>query len=69
MNWTTRGILILLVSAASVAAEAAPAAITVDCNQGQSLNSTLAKLNKQTPASVTVNMTFFTVRKSIVRSA
>lgn len=58
MNWTNRGILILLVLAASVAvAETTPSAITVDCNSGQSLNSTLAKLNKQIPATVSVSGT------------
>jgi hypothetical protein len=58
MNWINRGILILLVSVASVAvAETSPPSITVDCNKGQSLNGTLAKLNKQTPNTVTVNGT------------
>jgi hypothetical protein len=53
-----RGILILLVLVASVAgAETSPPSTTVDCNQGQSLNATLAKLNKQTPNTVTVSGT------------
>src|SRR5579863_158062 len=53
-----RGILILLVLVASVAgAETSPPSTTVDCNQGQSLNGTLAKLNKQTPNTVTVSGT------------
>jgi hypothetical protein len=54
----SRGILILLVLAASIAvAETSPSSTTVDCNQGQSLNGTLAKLNKQTPNTVTVSGT------------
>jgi len=58
MNWTNRGILILLVSVASVAAaETSPPSTTVDCNNGQSLNATLSKLNKQTPNTVTVSGT------------
>jgi hypothetical protein len=58
MKWTNRGILILLVLVASLAvAEAAPQSTTVDCNNGQSLNGTLAKLNKLTPNTVTVSGT------------
>jgi pectate lyase len=38
-------------------AAAASNAITVDCSQGQSLNQTLAKLNKNTPITVSVNGT------------
>jgi hypothetical protein len=58
MKWTTRGILILLLLAASIAvAESPTQSITVDCNKGQSLNSTLSKLNKQTPNTVSVNGT------------
>jgi len=58
MNWTNRGVLILLVSVASVAAaETSPQSITVDCNKGQSLNGTLSKLNRQTPATVSVSGT------------
>jgi hypothetical protein len=58
MKWTNRGILILLVLAASIAvAESPTQSITVDCNKGQSLNSTLSKLNKQTPNTVSVNGT------------
>jgi hypothetical protein len=56
MNRIKRRILILMVLVASVAvAETSPPSITVDCNKGQSLNGTLAKLNKQTPNTVTVN--------------
>jgi hypothetical protein len=58
MKWTTRGILILLLLAASIAvAESPTQSITVDCNKGQSLNSTLSKLNRQTPNTVSVNGT------------
>ncbi len=58
MKWINWGILILLVLAASVAvAETAPQSTTVDCNKGQSLSGTLAKLNKQTPNTVTVSGT------------
>lgn len=58
MKWTNRGILVLLVLMASTAVAEMPAqSITVDCNSGQSLNATLAKLNKQTPATVSVNGT------------
>ena len=58
MNWTNRGVLILLVLVASVAvAETPTQSITVDCNNGQSLNGTLSKLNKQTPTTVLVNGT------------
>ena len=47
MNWTNQGILILLVLVASLAvAETSTPSTTVDCNNGQSLNSTLSKLNK-----------------------
>ncbi len=48
----------LLVSlAVAFAQEPVPTAITVDCNKGQSLNQTLAKLNRQTPNTVSVNGT------------
>jgi hypothetical protein len=58
MNWTSRGILILLLLLASVAvAETSPSAITVDCNSGQSLNATLSKLNKVMPTTVSVSGT------------
>ena len=58
MNWTNREVLILLVLVASVAvAETPTQSITVDCNNGQSLNGTLSKLNKQTPTTVLVNGT------------
>jgi len=48
-------ILILLVSSATFGQSAQP--INVNCNNGQSLNSTLAKLNKQTPHTVIVQGT------------
>jgi hypothetical protein len=58
MKWTNRGILILLVLAGSVAvAETPTQSVTVDCNNGQSLNGTLSNLNKQTPTTVSVNGT------------
>src|SRR5271166_5521010 len=58
MKSSRRGILIVLVLAASVAAaEAATQSITVDCSKGQSLNSTLSKLNTQAPTTVSVNGT------------
>jgi len=58
MNWTIRGILTLLVLVASVAVAETPThSITVDCSNGQSLNSALSKLDKQTPTTVSVNGT------------
>jgi hypothetical protein len=58
MESTRRGMLIVLVLVASVAAaETSPQSITVDCSKGQSLNGTLSKLNKQTPATVSVTGT------------
>ena len=58
MKWINRGILIGLVLVASAAVAETPAqSTTVDCNKGQSLNGTLAKLNKQTPNTVTVSGT------------
>jgi len=58
MNWTNQGILILLVLAASLAvAETSTPSTTVDCNNGQSLNATLSKLNKQGPNTVSVSGT------------
>jgi hypothetical protein len=54
-NW---GILVPLVLAACVAVAETPApSTTVDCNQGQSISAALAKLNKQTPNTVTVSGT------------
>jgi len=41
----------------AAAQQTAPTPITVDCSKGQSLNQTLAKLNRQTPYSVSVNGT------------
>ncbi len=58
MNWVNKGILVLLILAASVAlAETPTQSITVDCNSGQSLNRTLSQLNKLTPSTVSVNGT------------
>ncbi|MGA2745583.1 MAG: hypothetical protein ABSE44_12895 [Candidatus Sulfotelmatobacter sp.] len=58
MKWINWGILIGLVLVASAAVAETPAqSTTVDCNKGQSLNGTLAKLNKQTPNTVTVSGT------------
>jgi len=48
--------LVTLLFAATWAA-ATPVAITVDCGAGQSLNGTLAKMNKLVPATVTVKGT------------
>lgn len=56
MTRTKQVILILSVLVASVAL-AQTQSITVNCNNGQSLNSTLSKLNKQTPTTVLVNGT------------
>ena len=55
-----RGILYLsLTLFAVVLADAStpPNSVSVDCNKGQSLNQTLAKLDKQTPTTVSVNGT------------
>ena len=58
MKRTNWGILLLLVLVASVAVGEKPTqSITVDCNNGQSLNGTLSNLNKQTPTTVSVNGT------------
>src|ERR1035438_7540973 len=58
MRRTNWGILLLLVLVASVAVGEKPTqSITVDCNNGQSLNGTLSNLNKQTPTTVSVNGT------------
>src|SRR5215475_247261 len=50
---------LLFVSATLALAQASPQStpITVDCSKGQSLNLTLAKLNKQTAYTVSVNGT------------
>jgi hypothetical protein len=49
---------VLLVASSAVAQKAAPSIpVAVDCNAGQSLNRTLAKLDKHTPFLVTVNGT------------
>src|SRR5579864_7188639 len=56
MKWAKQGILIFLVLVATtVVAETPAQSITVDCNNGQSLNGTLSKLNKQTATIVSVN--------------
>jgi hypothetical protein len=58
MKWINRGILVLMGLAASAALAEMPAqSITVDCNNGQSLNATLAKLSRQTAYTVSVNGT------------
>ncbi len=58
MKVTNWGILVPLVLAACVAvAETPTPATTVDCNQGQSISAALAKLNRQTPNTVTVSGT------------
>jgi hypothetical protein len=49
LAWATAG--------AMAFASTPPIAVTVDCNQGQSLNQTLAKLDKQTPTTVSVSGT------------
>lgn len=59
MNKINRGILVLLVSIATVAAGQTPSSIpvSVDCNSGQSLNLALSKLDKQTAYTVSVTGT------------
>jgi hypothetical protein len=58
MKLTNWGLLMLLVLTASLAGAQTPSiAITVDCSRGQSLNSTLSKLNKYLPATVYVRGT------------
>lgn len=58
MKWTNWGVLVLLVLAASVAvSQTSTLSITVNCNDGQSLNSALSKLDRQTPITVLVNGT------------
>lgn len=58
MNGTKWGILVPLVLAACVAVAETPApSTTVNCDQGQSISATLAKLNKQGPNTVTVSGT------------
>ncbi|MGO8793575.1 MAG: hypothetical protein ACLQLC_02035 [Candidatus Sulfotelmatobacter sp.] len=56
MTRTKRVIPVLLILVATVAL-AQNQSISVNCNNGQSLNSTLSKLNKQTPATVEVTGT------------
>ena len=54
----TLGVVLLLSAYAAFGQSVPPStSITVDCNKGQSLNQTLAKLNRQTPYSVSVNGT------------
>jgi len=56
MNRSLAGILILFLVLMSVAmSQAACTPITVDCSKGQSLNQTLAKLNRQSAYTVSVN--------------
>jgi hypothetical protein len=50
-------ILFLALTYAAAALQPASTAITVDCSKGQSLNQTLAKLNPETPYTVSVNGT------------
>jgi len=50
-------ILFLALTCVAPAQQNAPARITVDCNQGQSINQALAKLDKHTPTTVLVNGT------------
>lgn len=59
MNRSLLWISISVFVAVSLAAAQRPAStpITVDCNKGQSLNQTLAKLNRQTAYTVSVNGT------------
>jgi hypothetical protein len=53
-----RGVLILLVLATSVAVtQTSTPSITVNCNNGQSLNNSLSKLDKQAPITILVNGT------------
>ena len=59
MKRPVSGISILFLALTCIAAAQGPASvpITVDCSKGQSLNKTLAKLNGQTPYTVSVNGT------------
>lgn len=59
MKRSVSAVSILFLALTYVAAAQQPAStpITVDCSKGQSLNQTLAKLNRQTPNSVSVNGT------------
>ena len=50
-------ISLLVVGSVAAAQQPASTQITVDCSKGQSLNQTLAKLNRQTPYTVSVNGT------------
>lgn len=50
-------IAITILASFAVAQLSASTAVTVDCNKGQSLNQTLAKLNRQTAYTVSVNGT------------
>jgi len=54
----TLGVFFLVSAYAAFAQSVPPStAITVDCSKGQSLNQTLAKLNRQSPYTVSVNGT------------
>ena len=59
MKKSAAGVSILFLALTYVAAAQQPTStpITVDCSKGQSLNQTLAKLNRQTPYTVSVNGT------------
>jgi len=59
MKRLVSGVSILFLALTCVAAALQPAStpITVDCSKGQSLNQTLAKLNPETPYTVSVNGT------------
>lgn len=59
MKRTVSGVSILFLALTCVVSAQQPAstAITVDCNKGQSLNQTLAKLNRTTAYTVSVNGT------------
>ena len=59
MKRSVLGVFILFLALTYVAAaqQSTSTPIAVDCSKGQSLNQTLAKLNRQTPYSVTVNGT------------
>ena len=59
MNKSGLGVSILFLALTCIAAaqQPNPTPITVDCSKGQSLNQALAKLNRQTPYTVSVNGT------------
>jgi hypothetical protein len=59
MKRSVSAVSILFLALTCVAAAQQPVStpITVDCSKGQSLNQTLARLNRQTPYAVSVNGT------------